>query len=68
MDYEPSKQMVTNSIASIRDELNCIGELFHSTVTHWNGQKLTWNHKCFLKKYPSSSMNYGPSKQVVKSF
>jgi hypothetical protein len=31
-------------------ELNCIGKLFHSTLTHLSGHKPIWKHK--RKKKP----------------
>jgi hypothetical protein len=36
MNFGPSKQVVKNLFGSIRDVLNCIGKLFHSTLTDWN--------------------------------
>jgi hypothetical protein len=51
IDFGPSKQVVRNLIRSIKNELNCIGELFHLIITHWSGQKFTWKHK-FLEKNP----------------
>jgi hypothetical protein len=67
MDSRPLKQVVRNLFGSIKDELNCIKELFHSTLIHWNGQKLTWKHNVLFKKYPQSSMDFKPSKQVVRN-
>jgi len=67
MDFKPSKQVVRNLVGSIRNELNYIRKLFHSTLIHWSGQNLTWKHNVLKKKYPQSYMNFGPSKQVIKS-
>jgi hypothetical protein len=49
IDFGRSKQVVRNLVGSIKDELNCIGELLHSTLTHWSGQKFTWKHNLTKK-------------------
>jgi hypothetical protein len=46
--------VVRNLFENIKDELNYIKELFDSTLTHWNGQKLLGSTNFCLKNTPKA--------------